>query len=139
MRRGEVVCIIGPSGAGKSTLLRCINHLEMVDGGTIYFEGRPVYRYVRDGRTVTDPERRMEEIRSQIGMVFQSFNLFPHLTASGNVVEAPMHVRREPPAEARERAKALLEGSASPTRPTPIRTSCRAASSSGWRSPGRWP
>jgi ABC-type polar amino acid transport system ATPase subunit len=109
VRRGEVVCIIGPSGAGKSTLLRCINHLEVVDGGTIYFEGRPVYRYVRDGRTVTDPERRVEEIRSQIGMVFQSFNLFPHLTALGNVVEAPIHVRREPPAEARERAKALLK------------------------------
>ncbi len=109
VRRGEVVCIIGPSGAGKSTLLRCINHLETVENGTIYFEGGPVYRYVRDGVTITDPDRRIEEVRSQIGMVFQSFNLFPHLTALGNVVEAPIYVRREPPVEARERAKALLK------------------------------
>ncbi len=108
VQKGEVVCIIGPSGAGKSTLLRCINHLEHIDSGTIYFEGQPVYRYVRDGKTVVDPERRIEEVRSQIGMVFQSFNLFPHLTATGNIMEAPVHVRREPPEQARQRALALL-------------------------------
>ena len=62
--------------AGKSTLLRCVNHLEPVDSGTIFFEGQPVYRYHRDGRMVTDPEQRIEAIRAQIGMVFQSFNLF---------------------------------------------------------------
>ncbi len=102
VRKGEVVCIIGPSGAGKSTLLRCINHLEKVDSGTIYFEGAPIYRYVRDGRTIVDPERRVEEIRSHIGMVFQSFNLFPHLTALGNVIEAPVHVRGDKPEAARQ-------------------------------------
>src|SRR5271169_6003180 len=84
VRKGEVVCIIGPSGAGKSTLLRCINHLEKVDSGTIYFEGAPIYRYVKDGKVHVDPDRRIEEIRSHIGMVFQSFNLYPHLTALGN-------------------------------------------------------
>ncbi len=108
VRKGEVVCIIGPSGAGKSTLLRCINHLESVDSGTIYFEGQPVYRYVRGARVVVDPERRIEEIRSHIGMVFQSFNLFPHLTAIGNVIEAPVHVRGEPYKQARKRGLAEL-------------------------------
>ncbi|MGH7212328.1 MAG: ATP-binding cassette domain-containing protein, partial [Acetobacteraceae bacterium] len=106
--RGEVVCIIGPSGAGKSTLLRCVNHLEPIDDGTIFFEGAPVYRYMRDGRAVIDPERRVEAIRVQIGMVFQSFNLFPHLTALGNIIEAPVHVLREPLPVARERGLALL-------------------------------
>jgi polar amino acid transport system ATP-binding protein len=108
VQRGEVVCIIGPSGAGKSTLLRCINHLENVDSGTVFFEGAPVYRYLRDGRTVIDPDRRIEKIRSHIGMVFQSFNLFPHLTALGNVIEAPINVRRDPPEEARRQGMAVL-------------------------------
>lgn len=106
--KGEVVCIIGPSGAGKSTLLRCVNHLEAIDDGTIFFEGEPVYRYVREGRTVIDTERRVEAIRVQIGMVFQSFNLFPHLTALGNIIEAPVHVLHEPLPAARERGMALL-------------------------------
>ena len=108
VRKGEVVCIIGPSGAGKSTLLRCINHLETVDSGTIYFEGEPVYRYVKAGRVVVDPERKIEEIRSHIGMVFQSFNLFPHMTALGNVIEAPVHVRGEPLEAAKKRGMAEL-------------------------------
>jgi polar amino acid transport system ATP-binding protein len=106
--RGEVVCIIGPSGAGKSTLLRCINHLETIDDGTIHFEGKPVFRYKKNGKIVADPDRRIETIRAQIGMVFQSFNLFPHLTALGNVIEAPVHVLREPPADAKARGLALL-------------------------------
>jgi len=99
--RGEVVCIIGPSGAGKSTLLRCINHLEPVNDGTIWFEGRPVYRYKLNGKTIVDPERRIEQIRAQIGMVFQAFNLYPHLTAIGNVIAAPVHVLRQPVERAR--------------------------------------
>ena len=109
VHKGEVVCIIGPSGAGKSTLLRCVNHLEAIDSGTIYFDGQPAYHYVRDGKTIVDPESRVEEIRSQIGMVFQSFNLFPHLTAIGNIMEAPVHVRRIAPEQAREEALALLK------------------------------
>jgi len=108
VRKGEVVCIIGPSGAGKSTLLRCINHLEPIDSGTIFFEGEPVYRYAKGGRIVVDPDRRIEEIRSHIGMVFQSFNLFPHLTAIGNVIEAPVYVRGEPLDAARKRGLSEL-------------------------------
>jgi len=108
VRKGEVVCIIGPSGAGKSTLLRCINHLESVDSGTIYFEGRPVYRYATGSRITVDPDRVIEEIRSHIGMVFQAFNLFPHLTAIGNVIEAPVHVRGEKVEAARQRGLAEL-------------------------------
>ncbi|MBS0559117.1 MAG: amino acid ABC transporter ATP-binding protein [Proteobacteria bacterium] len=108
VQRGEVVCIIGPSGAGKSTLLRCINHLETIDQGTIKFEGKPVYRYEQHGRTIVDPEKRVEKIRSQIGMVFQSFNLFPHLTALGNVVEAPIHVLGQSPEQAKRHAMEVL-------------------------------
>ena len=106
--RGEVVCIIGPSGSGKSTLLRCINHLEAIDDGTIYFEGKPVYRYKVNGKLVVDPERRVEAIRARIGMVFQSFNLFPHLTALGNVIEAPVRAARTGGAKARKRGLELL-------------------------------
>ena len=108
VEKGEVVCIIGPSGAGKSTLLRCINHLEGIDSGTIYLEEQPVYRYTRGGKMVVDAERRVEELRSEVGMVFQSFNLFPHLTAIENVMLAPVHVRREPREDARRKAEALL-------------------------------
>lgn len=108
VRKGEKVVIIGPSGAGKSTLLRVINHLEPADAGTIYIDGRPVYRYEQDGRLVQDPERRIREIRAQVGMVFQHFNLFPHLTVLQNVTEAPIYVQGRSRAEAIEIARALL-------------------------------
>ncbi|HTD47737.1 MAG TPA: amino acid ABC transporter ATP-binding protein [bacterium] len=108
VRKGEVVCIIGPSGAGKSTLLRCINHLEGIDSGTIYIEDVPVYRFTREGKSVIDSDHRIEALRSQVGMVFQSFNLFPHFTALENVMVAPIHVRREPKEEVRRRALALM-------------------------------
>jgi ABC-type polar amino acid transport system ATPase subunit len=106
--KGEVVCVIGPSGAGKSTMLRCINHLEALDSGTISIEGQPVYRYMRDGKLVIDKEKRIEEIRAQVGMVFQSFNLFPHFTALENIMVSPLHVRGESVAELRPRALALM-------------------------------
>jgi ABC-type polar amino acid transport system ATPase subunit len=108
VEKGEVVCVIGPSGAGKSTMLRCINHLETLNSGTIYIEGQPVYRYFRDGKLVIDREKRVDEIRSQVGMVFQSFNLFPHFTALENIMVSPLHVLREPMAELRPRALALM-------------------------------
>jgi ABC-type polar amino acid transport system ATPase subunit len=108
VQAGEVVCVIGPSGAGKSTMLRCINHLEPIDSGTIYIEGEPVYRYVRDGRLVVDSSRRIERVRAQVGMVFQAFNLFPHFTVLNNVMVSPVHVLGEPPNAVRERALSLL-------------------------------
>ncbi len=108
VHKGEVVCIIGPSGGGKSTLLRCINHLEKIDSGTIYFEGTPVYQFTQDGKRVVDPDHRIEQFRSQIGMVFQSFNLFPHFTALENIMVAPVYVRGEPREEVRRRALTLM-------------------------------
>jgi len=91
---GEVVCIIGPSGSGKSTLLRCINHLEAPEQGAIRIAGQPVYYDVVDGVRRPHPKRKIAEVRAKLGMVFQSFNLFPHLTALENIIEAPVHVRR---------------------------------------------
>jgi polar amino acid transport system ATP-binding protein len=109
VKRGQVVVIIGPSGSGKTTLLRCINHLEKIDSGRIYIEGEMIgYREV-NGRLVEDREATIARIRSQIGFVFQRFNLFPHMTALENVIEAPIHVLHQNRAEVKERALALLE------------------------------
>ena len=108
IQKGEVVCLIGPSGAGKSTLLRCINHLEPLDSGTIYIEGIPVYRFTHGGKQVVDPDHKIEALRSEVGMVFQSFNLFPHFTALENVMVAPVYVRGEPRDDVQRRALALM-------------------------------
>ncbi|MFO1038025.1 MAG: amino acid ABC transporter ATP-binding protein [Geminicoccaceae bacterium] len=105
---GEVVCIIGPSGSGKSTLLRCLNWLEVAERGTIRIEGQLAYREVVDGVPRLQTPRQIARIRAKVGMVFQSFNLFPHMTALDNIMEAPIHVLRLPKAEARNRAEALL-------------------------------
>ncbi|HEV2404689.1 MAG TPA: ATP-binding cassette domain-containing protein, partial [Ktedonobacterales bacterium] len=109
VQRGEVVCVIGPSGSGKTTFLRCINHLEKITKGNIYVDGQPVgYRETPDGRVVEDTEKNIAAMRAQIGMVFQRFNLFPHLTALQNIMEAPIQVKGVDRAVAEERAKALL-------------------------------
>src|SRR5436309_9302204 len=107
--RGQVVVIFGPSESGKTTLLRCINHLEKIDSGHIYIEGEMIgYREVK-GKLIEDREATIAHIRSQIGFVFQRFNLFPHMTALENIIEAPVHVLHQPKAEVKERAMALLE------------------------------
>ena len=95
----ELVFVIGPSGSGKSTLLRCCNRLEEPDGGSIRV----------DGVDLMDPRCDINAIRRRIGMVFQSFNLYPHMTALENVIEAPMHVKNTPRAEAVQRGTELLE------------------------------
>ena len=95
---GEVVCIVGPSGSGKSTILRCINGLESYDAGSIEVEG---IRVDRAARSIT-------AVRTQVSMVFQRFNLFPHRTALENVAEGPIFVKREPRKEALDRSRALL-------------------------------
>jgi polar amino acid transport system ATP-binding protein len=105
---GEVVCIIGPSGSGKSTLLRCINHLEVAERGRIRIDGAPVYRDEAGGAFRPHSNRAIAAVRAQVGMVFQHFNLFPHLTVIGNVMEAPVHVLRRPKQEARKRGMELL-------------------------------
>ena len=108
VKRGQAVVIIGPSGSGKTTCLRCINHLEKIDKGRIYIEGQLIgYREV-NGQLVEDKEAAIARIRSQIGFVFQRFNLFPHLTVLENVIEAPIHVLHQPKAAVTERAMELL-------------------------------
>ncbi|BCJ30826.1 ATP-binding protein [Actinocatenispora sera] len=105
---GEVTCVLGPSGGGKSTFLRCINHLEKIDAGRIWVGGELVgYRQVGD-RLHEMREKEVAAQRSRIGMVFQRFNLFPHLTAEQNLIEAPCRVRRIRRSDARSRATELL-------------------------------
>ena len=109
VKRGEVLVLIGPSGSGKSTLLRCINHLEKIDAGHIYIDGQLLgYREV-NGRLIEEPEARVARVRATIGIVFQRFNLFPHLTALGNVIEAPIHVRGLSRQRAIEQGTRILE------------------------------
>ncbi len=106
---GEVMCLIGPSGSGKSTFLRCINHLEKIDAGRLWVGGELVGYRQRGERLHELGEREIARQRRQIGMVFQRFNLFPHLTALGNVIEAPIRVRGQSRPAALERGRALLE------------------------------
>ena len=96
---GERIVICGPSGSGKSTLIRCINQLEVHEAGTILVEGEEV----------SNDAKALEKVRGRVGMVFQNFNLFPHLTVLENCVLAPIRVRKEPRVEAEARARALLE------------------------------
>jgi polar amino acid transport system ATP-binding protein len=109
VRRGEVVCIIGPSGSGKTTFLRCLNHLERIDGGRIEIDGALVgYRERADGTLVEDSAAEVARKRAEIGFVFQRFNLWPHMTAVENIIEAPVHVRRESRRHAVAAAERLL-------------------------------
>ncbi|MGJ4943517.1 amino acid ABC transporter ATP-binding protein [Bradyrhizobium sp. HKCCYLS1011] len=103
--RGETVCVLGPSGSGKSTLLRCINWLEQPDAGKIYLNGDRIG--VNNGGVVMS-DRELSRVRTRIGMVFQHFALWPHLTVLQNLMEAPVQVQKRPVAEVREEAMALL-------------------------------
>ncbi|MCK0173321.1 MULTISPECIES: amino acid ABC transporter ATP-binding protein [Mycobacteriaceae] len=107
--RGEVLCIVGPSGSGKSTFLRCINHLEQVNAGRLYVDGELVGYRERGNKLHEMAPRDAARQRRDIGMVFQHFNLFPHRTALGNVVEAPIQVKGVKKAEALARGRDLLE------------------------------
>jgi polar amino acid transport system ATP-binding protein len=105
----EVMCMIGPSGSGKSTFLRCINHLEKIDAGRLSVDGELVGYQQRGDRLYELRDEQVCRKRAEIGMVFQRFNLFPHMTALENVIEAPVRVKRESKATAVERAKTLLD------------------------------
>jgi len=109
VRVGEVVVVIGPSGSGKTTLLRCLNFLEEYQHGHVYIDGQLMGYRDRDGQRKRQSESEIAKLRTEIGMVFQSFNLFPHMTALENVILAPRMVRKLPKAEARERGRFLLE------------------------------
>lgn len=105
---GEVLCIVGPSGSGKSTFLRCINHLERVDAGRLSVNGELVGYQQRGDKLYELKPKEAAKKRREIGMVFQRFNLFPHMTALENIIEAPMRVKGVSKAKAVERAEELL-------------------------------
>lgn len=99
VEEGEVVCLIGPSGSGKSTLLRCLNRLEEITGGEVFVDNHPI----------ADPNVNINKVRENIGMVFQHFNLFPHLTVKENITLAPVELKKLTKAEANEKAIKLLD------------------------------
>ncbi len=105
---GQKLSLIGPSGSGKTTLLRCVNYLERPSGGHIFIDGEPIGEKLKDGRYLPMSDRELARLRSRIGMVFQRFNLFPHLSAIENVMVGPVKVLRQPKAEARAAAMELL-------------------------------
>lgn len=107
--KGEVVCIIGPSGSGKSTLLRCLNHLERITSGRVFIENEMVDEREAGRDQLKVSQKKISEICSELGMVFQRFNLFPHMTALQNVMEAPVTVRKVPKQEAEDYALELLK------------------------------
>jgi octopine/nopaline transport system ATP-binding protein len=106
---GDVIAILGSSGSGKSTMLRCINLLETPDTGRVYVAGELIkMKPTRDGHATPEDHKQVDRIRSELGMVFQSFNLWSHMTVLQNVIEAPIHVLKLPKAEAVARGEALL-------------------------------
>ncbi|MGW4705392.1 amino acid ABC transporter ATP-binding protein [Streptomyces sp. NPDC004285] len=109
VQNGEVFCLVGPSGSGKSTFLRCINHLERIDGGRLSVDGQLVGYRQKGDKLYELKDSEVAVQRRDIGMVFQRFNLFPHMTALANVMEAPLQVKGESKAVARERAERLLD------------------------------
>ena len=109
VKRGEVVVMIGASGSGKTTFIRCINHLEKIQGGRISVNGHLIGYRDENGKLVEDREQNIARQRQDIGMVFQRFNLFPHMTALGNIVEAPIRVRGTTEKEAIDIGQALLQ------------------------------
>ncbi|MBK4146865.1 ATP-binding cassette domain-containing protein [Corynebacterium macginleyi] len=109
VQRGEVACLLGPSGSGKSTFLRCVNHLDKITAGRLYVDGELIGYREKNGILYEISEKQAAQQRSDIGMVFQSFNLFPHRTVMENIIEAPMQVKKVPEDKARKRAMELLE------------------------------
>lgn len=109
MEKGQVVSIIGPSGAGKSTFLRCLNHLEIIQKGSICVDGQYLARMDAEGNSVYAPEKEMRKICLNMGMVFQSFNLFPHMTVLENIMAAPVYVKGMAREEILPVAQQLLE------------------------------
>ncbi|MEG0316076.1 MAG: amino acid ABC transporter ATP-binding protein [Comamonas sp.] len=109
LMRGEVVAVIGPSGSGKSTFLRCLNHLETIDSGTVIVEGEVLAQNDASGKAQYVSDAQIRKIGHKMGMVFQSFNLFPHLTVLENIIEAPMLVQKMKRSEIVPKAEALLK------------------------------
>ena len=108
-RDGDVISLLGASGSGKSTFLRCINLLEIASDGEIFVDGEQIRMVHKNGKSYPESHRQVDRIRSELGMVFQSFNLWSHMTILQNVIEGPMHVLKRPRAECVAEAEALLE------------------------------
>ncbi|GAB1580784.1 ABC transporter ATP-binding protein [Phyllobacterium phragmitis] len=106
---GDVISLLGASGSGKSTFLRCINLLEIADQGEIVVDGERIEMTMKNGRNVPASRKQVDRIRAELGMVFQSFNLWSHMTILDNVIEGPVHVLKRPRAECIAEAEALLE------------------------------
>lgn len=126
--KGEVLVVIGPSGSGKSTFLRCLNGLEEFDSGSVSI----------DGLQLADPKTDVNAYRREVGMVFQHFNLFPHMTVLENLCLAQKVVRKRGKKEREAKAMELLQRSVSHRRPTSFRHAFPADNSNGWRLPGHW-
>lgn len=109
VNKGEVVVIIGPSGSGKSTLLRCMNYLEQIQDGQITIEGKPIGLIKIGDKRKEMPQAELNQIRAEVGMVFQNFNLFPHRNVLENIIMAPLTVRKTPRTEAVALARELLK------------------------------
>lgn len=108
-RQGDVISLLGASGSGKSTFLRCINLLEIANDGEIWVDGEQVRWHHKAGKTRVESQKQVDRIRSELGMVFQSFNLWSHMTILENVIEGPVHVLKRPKADCVAEAEALLE------------------------------
>ena len=138
VRPGEACVAIGPSGSGKTTLLRCINQLESISAGRVFLNGELQGYTERDDGFHPLAPHEIAAQRRRTGMVFQRFNLFPHMTAAQNVMEGPVQVKRVARRAARSQAEACSPTSASAGWRIATRASCRGGSSSAWRSRARW-
>jgi polar amino acid transport system ATP-binding protein len=139
LNAGEVMCVVGPSGSGKSTMLRCINHLEKIDAGSIHVDGELVGYRERGGNLHEMKDKDVCRQRADVGMVFQKFNLFAHMTALENVMEAPVQVRGRRRNEVRDEAWSSWNASDWDQRAATTPGSSPAVSSSASPSPGHWP
>ena len=136
--KGGVLTIIGPSGSGKTTVLRCVNQLERPDAGEVWVDGCLVGQRAQGGRLVPVSERHLREHRAEVGMVFQQFNLFPHMTVLDNLIEAPMSVRHLGKGAAIDIADELLRKVGLLRQRGQYRRDCQAVSSNASRSHAHW-